>query len=389
MSTEPGTTTAQDELPVSDEQRQIPSIEAERPEAIPEAEEAPPAAVSKKEEETPSDHRSARLEALAARARDARQEEAEVIEESMVRKPAPKIEEPATEPERMIKLKVRGEIVELPESEVIARAQKVDAADSYLAEAKTLRDEVAGVVRAAKQDPTPEAKQEVTEKVDRISKAIELIQTGGDPAEAKAILETELSERAKSAATEVLDTRTSDQRASRYDEDYNSGFSEAATDFPDMLDNPVGRFTVRGLAGALQANVIAEHLTALAPEVQQAFAASGITPDALRSQYSPEDAAALYKDMLLKGYRLPYRPSQIVKVAAQTVAERFGATKPTPAPTPEAAPLDRTARKEAITQPERTPLPKTINRQPVPRTEPQRAASARQELRANRRKGSA
>lgn len=387
MSTEPGTTTAQ-EIPVSDEQHQIPSIEVETPEAIPEAEATPPEPKKEKQEETPSDPRSARLEALAARARDARQEEAEVIEESMIRKPAPTPETPA--PERMIKLKVRGEVVELPESEVIARAQKVDAADSYLAEAKNIRDEIAGVARQVKQPDAPqETKQEAAEKVDRITEAIKVIQAGGDPAEAKAILETELSERAKSAATEVLDTRTADQRASRYDEDYNSGFSEAATEFPDMLDNPVGRFTVRGLAGALQANVIAEHLTALAPEVQQAFAASGITPDALRSQYSPEDAAALYKDMLLKGYRLPYRPSQIVKVAAQTVAERFGATKPTPAPTPEAAPLDRTARKEAITQPERTPLPKTTTRQPAPRTEPQRAASARQELRANRRKGSA
>lgn len=384
MSTEPNTP-GQEELPASVEQRTIPQIEESAPAPEPEPVETPPAAVSKKEDETPADPRAARLEALAATAHQNRQEESAAVAEVMAPAvPAP-VAEPAPEPERMIKLKIRGEVVELPESEVIARAQKVDAADQYIAEAKDiLRD-----AKATRQQPTPApepAPAPSVEKIDNIAKAIELIQTGGDPAEAKAILDAELSQRATRAAEQVVDGRANDQRSTRYDADYSSGFTEAAGEYQDMLSNTVGQSTVRSLSGALQAHVIAEHLSTLTPEVQQAFSASGITPDALK-QYSPEDAAALYKDMCLKGYQLP-RPSEVIKVAAKTVAEQFGGTKPNPTPTPQPA-LDRTARKEAITQPERTAIPKATARAPAPRSEPQRAASARQELRASRRRGSA
>lgn len=392
MSTEPGTPTAADELPASVEQRTIPTIDesAPEPEAAPEPKETPSAAVPKKEDDTPADPRAARLESLAATAHQNRQEESAAVAEAMAPPPAaaPK---PEAEPERMLKIKVRGEIVELPEFEVIARARKVTAADEYLAEARAIRDEIAGVAREVRRVPADEQPPApVQEKIDNIAKAIELIQTGGDPAEAKAILDTELSERARSAAEQAIDSRSSDQRAQRYDADMTAGFQEAATEHQDLMASPVGQSTVRGLAGSLQAQVIAEHLQTLTPEVQQAFSTAGITPDALKA-YSPEDAGALYKDMLLKGYRLPYRPSEVVKVAAKTVADFYaGAPKPDARP-PEQAPqpLDRTARKEAINQPERTAIPKPTARAPAPRSEPQRAASARQELRASRRRGSA
>lgn len=389
MSTEPNTP-GQEELPASVEQRTIPLIEEAAP--TPEAEpvETPPAPVSKKEDDVPADPRAARLEALAATAHQNRQEESAAVAEAMAPTvPAP-VSEPAPAPERMIKLKIRGEIVEKPESEVIAMAQKVEAADQYMSEAKDLLKEAKATVRQPAQVEQP-APAPAAEKPDAIAKAIEIIQTGGDPAEAKAILDTELSERATRAAEQVVDGRSSDQRSQRYDADLGAGFEEVATEFKDLMTNPVGQNTVKGLTGSLQAHVIAEHLTTLAPEVQQAFSASGITPDTLKN-YSPDDAGALYKDMLLKGYRLP-RPSEVVKAAAKTVADFYaGSTKPAPAPTPEPAPqpaLDRTQRKEAINQPERTAIPKPTARVPAPRSEPQRAASARQELRASRRRGSA
>lgn len=392
MSTEPNTP-GQEELPASVEQRTIPTIDegAPEPELAPEPKETPPAAVSKKEDDAPADLRAARLEALAATAHQNRQEESAAVAEAMApAAPAP-VAEPAPAPERMIKLKIRGEIVEKPESEVIAMAQKVEAADQYISEAKDLLKEAKDAVRQPAQRQEPAPAPAAVEKPDAIAKAIELIQTGGDPAEAKAILDTELSERARAAAEQVVDGRSNDQRTQRYDSDYSNGFTEAAGEYQDILSNTVGQSTVRSLSGALQAHVIAEHLTTLAPEVQQAFSATGITPDTLK-QYSPEDAAALYKDMCLKGYQLP-RPSEVIKVAAKTVAEQFGATRSNnPAPTPALAPqpaLDRTARKEAINQPERTAIPKPTARAPAPRSEPQRAASARQELRASRRRGSA
>lgn len=389
MSTEPNTP-GTEELPASVEQRTIPTIDESQQEPAPEQVETPPAAVSKKEDDVPADPRAARLEALAENAHQNRQEESAAVAEAMAPAvPAAAVMPEPAAPERMLKLKIRGEIVELPESEVIARAQKVDAADQYISEAKDLLKEAKATVRQPVPEPAPAPAP--VEKVDNVAKAIELIQTGGDPVEARALLDTELSERATRAAEQVVDGRSSDQRSQRYDADLVVGFQEAATEYPDLMASPVGQSTVKGLTGSLQAHVIAEHLTSLAPEVQQAFATSGITPDTLKN-YSPDDAGALYKDMLLKGYRLP-RPSEVTKAAAKTVADFYaGSTKPAPAPTPEPAPqpaLDRTARKEAINQPERTAIPKPTARPPAPRSEPQRAASARQELRASRRRGSA
>lgn len=390
-----GNTPAQDELLPSVEQTVIKSIEEE----IPESERAPevdvPAPAPKKDEEAPADPRAARLERLAEQAHQNRADEAQAVSEVMVQTTAQPVAEPAPAPERMMKIKVRGEIVELPESEVIARAQKVDAADQYLSEAKDLLREAKDTSRQPNPQPTaqpaPSANQ--AEKADAIAKAIEIIQTGGDPAEAKALLETELNDRASRAAEHVIDTRASSQRSATYDGDVNAGFTEAATEYADLMANPVGFNTVKSLSGALQAHAIAEYLPTLAPEVQQAFSAAGITPDVLKDgrTYTPDAAAALYKDMLLKGYRLP-RPSEVIKVAAKVVSEQMSGTTRPAAPTAEPAPqpaLDRTARKEAISQPERTAIPKATVRVPQPRSEPQRAASARQELRASRRRGSA
>lgn len=387
MSTEPNTP-GPEEIPASVEQRTIPAIQEDRaPELVSEDKEAPPAPEPKKDDEAPADPRAARMEALADRAHVNRQEESAAVAEVMAPAVAAPSAEPAPEPERMIKLKIRGEVVEMPESEVIARAQKNDAADQYLAEAKDLLKEA----KATRAQPAEPARQEpVVDKVDNIAKAIEIIQSGGDPAEAKAILDTELSERARSAAEQAIDGRSNDQRSQRYDADMGAGFQEAATEYPDLMASPVGQSTVRGLTGSLQAHVIAEHLQTLTPEVQQAFSASGITPETLK-HYSPDDAGALYKDMLLKGYRLP-RPSEVTKAAAKTVADFYaGSTQPAPAPTPAPAPqiLDRSQRKEALNNPERTAIPKATQRPPQARTEPQRAASARQELRAGRRRGSA
>lgn len=395
MSTEnQGNTPAQDELIPSVEQTAIRPIEGELPESERAPEVETPAPAPKKDEEAPADPRAARLERLAEQAHQNRADEAAAVSEVMVPVAQP-VAEPAPAPERMMKIKVRGEIVELPESEVIARAQKVDAADQYLSEARDMLREAKDAARQPNPQPAaqpaPAATQ--TEKADAIAKAIEIIQTGGDPVEAKALLETELNDRAARAADQAIDTRAAAQRSANYDNDYDAGFVAAQTEFADVMSGPVGISTVKSLSGALQAHAIAEYLPTLAPEVQQAFSAAGITPDVLKDgrTYTPDAAAALYKDMLLKGYRLP-RPSEVIKVAAKVVSDQMsGATRPA-APTAEPAPqpaLDRTARKEAIVQPERTAIPKATVRVPQPRSEAQRAVAGRQELRASRRRGSA
>jgi hypothetical protein len=91
--------------------------------------------------------------------------------------------------------------------------------------------------------------------------------------------------------------------------------------------------------------------------------------------------------MHLKGFKLP-APAAVIQAAGKTVAERFKVTTQTPAPAPATPVLDRTARKEAIQQPERASIPRTPTGQPAPRTETQRATDARAEMRGTRRAGS-
>lgn len=62
--------------------------------------------------------------------------------------PEPVVQEQEAEPEpRKIKLKINGQDIELTEQQVIERAQKVSAADSYLDEAKTLLKEAKQIRR--------------------------------------------------------------------------------------------------------------------------------------------------------------------------------------------------------------------------------------------------
>ena len=387
MSTENQASTPADELQPLVEQAAIKPIEEDgAPEAVVEEPAAAPAA-EKKETDKPVDPRAARMEEIAERNRERVREENEQVAETLTPADRAAAPAPAAEPERMIKLKIRGETVEMPESEVIARAQKNEAADQYMAEARSVLEEAKRTVRQPQ--PAPIAEPAPAEpKPDPISKAIEMIQVGGDPAEVRAILRAEIAEEAAAAAQQAIDSRESGSRAARYDADYNSGFAAIETEF-EALKGPVAVNTVRSLTGALQAHVISEFLGSTDEPVRAAFAQAGISAETLPN-YSPDDANALYKDMLLKGYRLP-RPSDVVKAAAKTVAEKFsGTTQPAPEPAPAPQPvLDRAARKDALVQPERTAVPRPTTAKPAPRSEAQRAASARQELRGARRTGAA
>jgi len=390
MSTE-ANTPAEELAPVT-EQATVRAIEEGAVELEPIAEEpAAPATPAKPVDEKPVDPRAARMEELAERNRAHSADELEQARETFTPAEPVVAPAPAVEPERMIKLKVRGEVVELPESEVIARAQKNDAADQYLTEARDLLAEAKRTVKQPSAVQTPEpAPAQAEPKVDPIAKAVEMIQVGGDPAEVRAILASEIAEQAKQATEQALTNRDSSTRARNYDADYDGGFAEVAkaADTANIMKDAVGFSTVRGLAGSLQAYAIADFLGKAPEHVQSAFAGAGITAETL-PRYTPEDANALYRDMLLKGYHLP-RPSDVIKAAAKTVAERFtGNTPPAPATVPAPTVLDRSARKDALVQPERTALPRASTAKPAPRSEAQRAASARQEIRGHRRSGAA
>lgn len=366
---------------------QRPVIETEQPATKVETETDKPAT----EQQERLDPRAARLESLAEKRHTEGNEELIAATAAMVDPAAPAVE--AAPAERMIKLKVRGEIVELPESEVIAKAQKVDAADSYLEEARGLLTEAKKTrtePAPAQQQPAPKVEPE---KVDRLAAAIEQIQLGADPAEVRALLDTEVTERARTAARETLDEDRTAYRMTNFDNDVDEGYAAVTKDHPDMAGDPIAKTVVVAVAGGMEAALIGNFLKENADDATKAaFAGVNITPETLAG-YSPTDAHALYKDMVLKGYPL-HRPSDIIKAAGKTVAERFaGTTTRQPAPQqqqqqPAPKPVDRTERKQALQQPERQPIPRnpSTGNFVSPKTEKERATDARSEMRADRKR---
>lgn len=379
------------------EQAQIKPIDEEAAPAEQEPEqeeETPPAAQEPEKPEEPQDPRAARLERISSQRADHTADELKTAAASMAgaepAEPAEQepVEEPAA-PERKLKLKIRGEEVELTESEVIARAQKNDAADDYLREARDLLAEAKRARREPQDPAAPPQAETPVEKVDRLARAVEILQSGGDPVEAKALMAEEVAEQATTAAQSVVASSDYAKMSARFDNDVTSGFEAARSEHEALMSDPISSEVVFSFNAGLQRTLIGKFLSEADEPTQNAFAQAGITAQGI-SSYSPQDTHALYKDMALKGYPLP-PPSLVVKTAAKTIAEKFpGNTQPAPAPTPEPQPqpvLDRSARKDALVQPERTSIPRPTTRTPVPRTEPQRAASARQELKAGRRAG--
>lgn len=367
---------------------------APQPQPSPETgDKAPEATDTQKPAEAPQDPRAARLEALADKTRTRTAEEMTQEREAMTPVPAPATPEKPSEAapaERMIRLKVRGEIVELPESEVIARAQKNDAADTYLTEARNLLEEAKRTARQPEPAKPAEPAPAEQAKIDRIAEAIEKLQVGADPEEVRALLDSEISERARSAARETLDEDRTRAQIESFDNEVDSGYESFRKEHETVASDPVAAQVVVAVAGGMEAEIIARYLEGPADQnTKSAFAQAGITAEGVR-RYGPQHAHALFKDMSMKGYPLP-RPSAIIQAAGKTVAERFAATTtaaPAPAPKPEVA-VDRTQRKEALTQPERASIPRTPSGQFAPKTETERAKSGREELRAARRAGAA
>lgn len=392
MTDQPGDTQPEELTPLN-EQGAVPQIENEdrAPSIAPEPDVIPPEAKTPAAAEAPADPRAARMEQLAESNRARVTGELEQVREVTTEIPPAPAPEPAVVPERMIKLKVRGEVVELPESEVIARAQKVDAADDYLRESRQLLEDAKKVSRAepapaAQPAPAPEP------KVDRIALAIESIQTGADPAEAQRLLDEEIDARAASAAERAVANREIRGQAENFDADFSAGFVAVASEFPELAQNPIATNVVVSMAGGMEGELIAQFLAGTDEPTKSAFAQSGITAEGVK-RYSPQDAHALYRDMYLKGYALQHKPSAIIRAAGKTVAEwRPGNTQPAPVPqpvTPQPVSIDRSARKDGLQQPERTSIPRAPAGKPAPTTEPQRAAAVREEMRAARRAGAA
>ena len=129
------------------------------------------------------------------------------------------------------KIKVNGKEIELTQDELIVRAQKVEAADAYLAEAARMRKEQQEAVTQRQQQPSPEDVAAAAEEEDRA--VVRAIQMGTEDEAIAAI--RKLKSKGPSVTTDDI-ARTIDDRLT---------FKEAArqfqTDYKDIMDEPVLR----------------------------------------------------------------------------------------------------------------------------------------------------
>ena len=360
----------------------------------------------KKSEDKPTDPRAARLEEMAERSSQTRRSESEAskqafepaeVEADTQVEQADTATQEATDDDPMVTLKIRGKEVEMPLSEVKARAQKNEAADDYLSEARKVLDEARNIARTPQKDQGEE-QATTEEKINPIMAAIEAIQMGEDPKKAYEALNAGIAEQAQEIANRTISNSEETRLSQRYDEDVNSGLAVATNDYAEVIADPISRAAVDSINVGLQRELITQFLTEKAPApLQDAFAQGGITPQTLKN-FTPQQVSQIYKDMNLRGHALT-RPSAVYVTAAKLFSERY-AGNTSAADTSkqqqdgEDAQLkvstDRSGRKEAIRNPERTSINRNgSNRQPRPLTESERAAQSRKELAAERRKGKA
>lgn len=413
-------TPAQDRAtPAIEENSNLRPIDNEDVVSSPELTDAPPPEPGKTDEDAvtgPKEARADRVEALAENRLHKSKEELVEAQSTLAKPDAPvaPVETPPTDLNARVELKVNrenlsltlaqrdelaaafyeGDIADLTEKERNKYAQ-MEIADRKF-EQRKLEARGAEPEQPRRQEPVqaqPKADEPKRETPDeKRERALEIIQLGGDKAEASRLMKEAEDER----LNELLSARDAKQEAERrtalVDRNYAEGRAKAEEQYGELLSDVVVRGAVEAVHGGLQSTVIAQYISGQDAEIQMAFQESGITPAYLQS-IRPEQATALYRDMISKGHKLP-PPGDAYVVAAKVVTERLsGSTQPTPSNTPPSASaepalvVDRSGRKEGLNTPERTSVPRQVpGRQGPPPSEQQRAASARRELQESRQR---
>lgn len=151
--------------------------------------------------------------------------------ERMEAETADNADQSATPPEARYKIKVNGRELELSASELVARAQKVEAADQYLSEAARMRREAEQLLNPNSAAPSQQDAQQKTPVVDRraLVRAIQM----GDPEEAEAALAQimDMAARPQFSAEDL--TRTVDERLN-----FKESVAKFESEFGDILGDP-------------------------------------------------------------------------------------------------------------------------------------------------------
>lgn len=136
------------------------------------------------------------------------------------------------QPPAKVKIKVNGKEMELSQEELIERAQKVEAADTYLAEAARLRKEATERARETQSQPVASKEEQEAERLEKRRALVRAIQMGTEE-EAMAAVE-ELQRPAPPAFTADELNRTVDERLT-----FNEAVSKFKSNFSDVVSDPV------------------------------------------------------------------------------------------------------------------------------------------------------
>jgi hypothetical protein len=292
--------------------------------------------------------------------------------------PAPQPAPAPTSEPTTIRLRVNGKDVDLPIDEVRAQAQKALASEDILGEAKTLRNELAGIVNGAKQsaarpalptgnqgeqnptqptEPAPAADGLVNQE-DPFAKLIETIQFG-DPQEARAQLQQVVGQTASAVVQQTLvQQRLKDEGVKA---------AKVLTDFkdhhPELANDEMASAAIQSRLHHYQV----EDLTKL-----------GIDPTRIRQDGKPPtpgDIADFHKWLRTEGHDVRTPETMLEKARDEFLAWKGIKTEPTPEPAPaqpgpKGAPrveitVAREGRRQEIQQqPSRTTNPRTPVVQP-------------------------
>lgn len=135
--------------------------------------------------------------------------------------------EPEPEPPAKFKIKINGKELELTQEELIARAQKVEAADQYLAEAARLRKEAES---ARTQPPPQDAAARAEEEERQLVRAIQM----GSEEEAMAAIRKLKSSGPSLTGDDIA--RTVDERLT-----FKEAANRFATEYEDLMKDDVLR----------------------------------------------------------------------------------------------------------------------------------------------------
>jgi hypothetical protein len=407
------TRSIEDQVSPSEEQRTVPAIDDVGTSHQPDiADAAPRQAEEPAAPESPVDKRAARLEEIAERSRERSFNELERSREAFG-KPETAASVTLGDDDKIV-LKVRKNAVEMTvkqrndllaeeldsdeiavmsEVDKKAFAQRILANRSYDEELARKRDEVSArpvqqpVMQQQPEQPAEPQKTPLQVAKEKLADANRMIALGENLEEAVQMQAEATSELIKIGAAEVAQNTNIATRqaeiAARYDRDALEGLEKIVGERPEFREEVAGRVLSAQYA-TIQRAAIDYYLTNADPQVQQAFVNAGIR----REQLLTSDASyinALYKDMIVKGHRIPPPSALLDKAAELTATKLFGTTPPQPTGHTQPAPngqqlqqptVDRSDRKAALHQPARAGIPKHGEVQQPPLSEQERAKAA-------------